>query len=516
MAATTRWVQYDVASTATIGVGGDTALGKGTRGRCKATASVGDSFDIGAGLNRLYMKIDGSPAGSDVYVTLASGTDLDPRFVAKDITEKIHNLDRNEVGYDQAQCVWENGQFVIYSGRLGSSSSVTVSSGTDTAHLELGFGTKDELGGSASSNVSTITISVSGTYGGFFDEIYRIVANKEVSIQTPSKGSSNGYPGTMTTGGVFNNASAITYTLYIDTTNGRTMGGGTGGVPQLSWVSTGSVDDGGPVELLYADFWYKVGTKGLMVKFTDDMFDNCVSPNEAWTIVCNAVQYVDGVNTAAPISAAGFVWGSSRGDDATAVSTTSSGFTPLGQRGVYVKFDGSSNITAGDEWYVICTPPQPQSYSISNLNYGNVTVSTESPVKAVMFEIMSGAVEISTVKFGLQSHGTFSHHNAGNNDTKFRFGTVGPGQVAGSSPFDEIEWRTSVTATDISSDIPPSYLYATKQNLSEVADADSSETIGVSTYAGMCADPIYMNIKLGTAEVGENSTINYRIYFDYS
>ena len=155
-------------------------------------------------------------------------------------------------------------------------------------------------------------------------------------------------------------------------------------------------------------------------------------------------------------------------------------------------------------------------YNITNLNYGNVTVSTESPVRNVIFEILSGAVEIDTVKFGLQSHGNFEHHGEGNGDTYFRYGTVGPGNNAGSSPTDGLEWRTNVTASDISSDIPPSYLYATKENLSVVADADSSETIGVSTFAGMVADPLWLNIKLGTSEVGANSTINYRIYFDYS
>ena len=143
-------------------------------------------------------------------------------------------------------------------------------------------------------------------------------------------------------------------------------------------------------------------------------------------------------------------------------------------------------------------------------------MSTESPVKCVIFEIMSGAVEISTVKFGLQSHGTFSHHNAGNSDTKFRFGNVGPGNNAGTSPLDGYEWHSGVTAADISSDTPPSYLYATEDNLSVVADADSSESIGSSTYCGMIADPIWLNIKLGTSEVGSNSTVNQRCYFDYS
>jgi hypothetical protein len=128
---------------------------------------------------------------------------------------------------------------------------------------------------------------------------------------------------------------------------------------------------------------------------------------------------------------------------------------------------------------------------------------------------MSGAVEIDTVKFGLQDHGTFSHHNEGNSDTNFRFGTIGPGNTAGTGD-NEYEWRANVTAADISSDVPPSYLYATEDNLSVVTDADSSETIGVSTYMGMVADPMWLNIKLGSSEVGANSTINYRIYFDYS
>ena len=73
-----------------------------------------------------------------------------------------------------------------------------------------------------------------------------------------------------------------------------------------------------------------------------------------------------------------------------------------------------------------------------------------------------------------------------------------------------------MTASDISSDVPPSYLYATKEGLAVVADADSSEAIGTSTQGGMVADPIWLNIKLGASEVGANSTINYRIYFDYA
>lgn len=519
MAVDTRWVEYTVSDSGQTTTGGGTASGTGTRGYSEATAPVGDTFDIGATSNRIWLNIDSDPAST--YITLASGTDLDPRFVAKDITEKLHDLGKTgqyEIGYDHAQCVWENdgagNRFVIYSGSLGSSSQVVVASGTNTAHIELGFGTANESGGSATGNNFTGGVVVSGTYNGFLDEVYRIVINKETNIGTPSKGGSNTYTGTITTGGVFNHSSNVTYTLSIDTSNGTTMNGGTGNVPTMSWTSGGVDGTGGPVELLFADYWYNVGTKGLMVKFSDAVF-NTVNP--AWTIACTYPQYAEGTNTSAPVGTAYYIWGSSRGDDsASAIATQAGTYTRLGSRGLYVKWEGTGNLQAQDEFYVICTPPQPTSYGISNLNYGNVTVSTESPVKTVMFEIMSGAKEISSVKFGLQSDGSFSHHDTGNNDTKFRFGTIGPGNNAGTSPTNGKEWRTSVAASDISSDTPPSYLYATKEDLAVVSDADNSEAIGVSTAAGMVADPIWLCIKLGASEVGANSTINYRIYFDYS
>jgi hypothetical protein len=212
------------------------------------------------------------------------------------------------------------------------------------------------------------------------------------------------------------------------------------------------------------------------------------------------------------------VWGSTRGDDAgnNPITTSESSWTRLGSRGLYIKYTGDNMFKVGDQFKVVCTPPQPKSYDITNLNYGNVTVSTEAPVKAVIFEIISGAIEMSTVKFGLQSHGTFSHHDTNNADTFFRFGTVGPGQKTGSAPVSGLEWRANVAAADIASDTPPSYLFASKSNLSVVSDADASQTIGASGFMGMTSDPIFLNIKLGASEVGANSTINYRIFFDYS
>ena len=513
MSATTRWVQYNTSAAGETGLGGTEGLG--TRGYSPAEgASDTDTFNIGSGNNRLHVSID----GTNGYVTLVSGTDLDPRFLAKDITEKLHNLGKAINGYDYAQCVWENGKFILYSGSLGSSSSVAVTSGTNTAHLELGWGVSTPVGGAATGNTySNGGVTISGTYNGFFDEIYRIVANKENPIQAPVKDGSNSYTGTITTGGAFNyTSSAIEYTLNIDIINGTTMGGGTGNVPKLSWTSSPAVDNGGPVELLYPNYWYNVGTKGLMTKFTDAVFNSCTP---AWTITCNQIQYVQGSNSSAGAGTAMYFYGSNRGDDATSsITCQDDQLTQLGTRGLYIKFVGlpADNFAAGDEFYVICKPPQPQSYNVTNVNYGNVTVSTESTVKCVMFEIMSGAIEVSTVKFGLQSHGTFDHHNEENSDTYFRFGTIGPGQTAGSSPIDGLEWRANVTSTDIASDTPPAYLYATKENLAVVSDADDSEIIGSSGYMGMTSDPIFMNIRLGASETGANSNINMRCFFDYS
>jgi len=520
MSAVTRWVQYDVSAAGVAGVGGTPVDegGLGTRGKLTATAAVSDSFNIGTTNNRLYITIDG---GSPFGITLASGVELDPRFVAKDISEAMHNAGKATTAWDQSQCVWEDtltgGNFRLYSGTLGSSSSITVSSGTNTAHLELGFGTDDPQGGLATTNINADNyITVSGTYNGFFDETYKIVINNEVSIGTPGKGGNNNYTGTLTTGGVYNFNQTIVYTLAISTTNGTTMGGGTGNVPVLTWTSTSSWDDSVTGhELLYADYWYRIGTKGLMIKLSDDIFNTC---DPFWTITCSLVNHAEGSNTSAPIGTAQFVWGSSRGDDAGTQYTTATGWTRLGSRGLYVQFVSPTLawLTAGDEFTVICTPPQPSSYDVTNLNYGNVTVFTESPVRNVMFEIMSGAVLIDTVKFGLQSHGNFEHHGESNGDTHFRFGTVGPGNNAGTNPIDGQEWWANVTAADISDDAQPTYLYATRESLSVVADADSSEAIGTSVVGGMVADPIWLNIKLGSSEVGANSTINYRVYFDYS
>jgi len=525
MAAVTRWVKYDVSAAGTIGDGDNNY--KGTRGYSIGTNTSDDTFTIGAN-NRLYLSIGGT---SVPYITLTSGTDLDPRFIARDITEKLHNISGKTTDeWMYAVCEWGNAfsdvggyddfgnRFKIYSGELGSSSNVAVTAvGALDVGPTLGFDVVEEQGGLATSNDFDGTISVSGTYYGFYDEIYHVViTNDYVSVRgigLASKDVTNNYDGTMTTGGIFNGPADTTYVISVNTSNGATMGAGTGNVPTMTWTSTGSDDSTVSIELLYPDHWYSIGEDGLMVKFSDAVFNTC-SP--AWTIICSAPDYAQGTNANAPIGTAEYAWSSNRGDDSTATITTSSGaYTRLGTRGLEIRFNPMAttwNAYAGDEFYVICNAPDPDTYDINSLNYGNVTVSTESDVKNVLFEVMSGAVEISTVKFGLQSNGTFSHHDAGDNDTKFRFATVGPANNSGPSPTVGVEWYPDATAADIDETLSL-YFYAGEADLAEVSDADASEAVG---SWGLTADPVWLNIKLGASETGANSTINMRLYFDYS
>lgn len=537
MASVTRWVQYNPASEG-VADDGKSAGGRGARGYSVGSASVGDTFTVGTTTNKLHLSIDGTGGANDGTITLYSGTNLDPRFIARDITEKMRDLGKSDLSWDQAECRWENAygatgtsygnRFKIYSGSLGTSSSIIVNSGTNTAHVNLGWGTKVEAGGTADHSQGSYgnydgDITVSGTYLGLMDETYKIVITNDNDanrgIDTATKGGSNTYDGTLSTAGVFNSAVGgsgdTTYTISIDVTNGSTAGAGTGNVPTMTWTASPVADDSvTDTELLYANHWYNIGTKGLMVKFTDAVFNTVTT---AWTIPCYGADYSSGTNTSSPVGQAEYSWASNRGDASSAsVVTTSGGWTALGSRGLLIKFNPQDSLdypVVGNEFYIICSGPKPSGYNVSSLNYGNVTVSTESAVKCVQFEVESGAVEMSTVKFGLQSHGTFSHHITGNNDTYFRFGTVGPANNGTSGSYTGVEWWPTITAADIDSDTNPTYIHSTKANLAEVASADDSEAIGST---GLISDPIYVNIRLGTAETGANSTINNRLYFDFS
>jgi len=515
-AAITRWVSYSPTSQGTIGKGRNAGC-VGKRGYSIGTAAIGDTFTIGPTTNKLYLSVDGD---TGPYITLYSGTNLDPRFVARDITEKMRTLGKNDERWDCAICKWENipdkgNKFKIYSGSLGVASSISVSTvGSESAHTLLGFATRSEIGGVANANNFQGTMNVTGTYKGFLPEVYTIVITNDHDaargVGTSTKSIS--YDGTMTTGGVYNHTSDTIYTVTINVTNGTTMAGGTGNVPIMTWAASPSADDSTVgTELLYPDYWYNVGTRGLMIKFTDAVFSTGY-----WSIPCYKPDYTSGTNVTDPPGTAYMAYSSDRGDMGAALLTPVSGTsTTLGSRGLNVQFlptSGSDYLGIRDEFRIICNGPKAENYNIASVNFGNVTVSTESSPKCVVFEVESGAYQLSSVKFGLQNHGSFQHHYAGNNDTMFRYGTVGPKNKAGVGAENGIEWYPGVVAADIDSDIPPTYLYATKANLQVVSTADDSQSVG---NVDLSSDPVWFNIKLGSSETGA-STCNYRCFFDYS
>ena len=530
MVATSRWVRYPVSGSSYI----SSAL-EGERGFSRGTDNVGDTFTIpGSSTNQIKVNIDGAGAQE---ITLTSGTDLDARFVARDIQRKVQAFDSVNDGYKFATCEFTNylsadgeSHFVIRSGTTGTSSSVLITAGTSSALTILGLsslstgpvagaGSDNHTGTASTTNDSnyTGTITASGTYGGMLDEEYYIVVS-DALLSSVSVGGGNTYAGTATITGDWNHDTACSYTVTIDTSGGNeVMNAGTTNVPTFTVNDTGGLNDdiATAQELLYSDYYYYVGTKGQRIRFTDAQFGN----GDTFTITCTPSSGGGG-----SVGAAEFVYTSSRGENATAAVTTSTSPVSVGQKGLTIQWTDSNTLTAKDAWRVLCRAPTPEAYGVTSMVYGNVTVTTNSPVKVHQFELLSGAVVLTNVKFSLQSDGTFSHHDQGDGDTEFHFGTAGAGQRGdGSGPTagTGLEWKTDVAAADIAADKTggstgsPTFLYSSVDDLAVVSDADSAEAIGVAP-GEMVSDFIFTSIGLGANETGANSSINYRAYFDFS
>lgn len=542
MVAVSRFVEFSVTGETLISVSSAEASGaedaQGTRGFSRGTGLIAgvDSFSIVLSSND-SIQVDINGSGPEI-IFLASGTDLDPRFVARDIEYKLHSANSAD-DYKFAQCNWRNGgggnnddnSFIIYTGQTGNNSGNNVVNVTDPsngrdARTLLGFQTVVETAGSTSSATQagsyTGTVTTSGSYSGQFDDIYTIMIANGETVGDPVANGGNTYAGTAETGGIYTGTTDDDYTITIDTTNGSTMGAGAGNVPSFTVSDVpGSDDNANSIELLYPDHWYDVGDLGARIRFTDAVFGN----GDTFTIAATTASGGGGA-----VGVATYIWSSYQEDSSKAFSispettTDASGGSQLGTRGVTVAFGDSGTLTAGDRFYVLCRGPQPTDSDVTQLNFGNVTVSTHSPVKVVWFELISGAVSMSTVKFSLQSDGTFSNHDQGDDDTFFRFGTAGAGNNApgsGATANDQVEFPVDsdglgrIVATDIDSDTAPAYLYATKENLSVVSSADDAEEIG--NYLGaVVSDFIWLAIRLGANETGANSTINYRMFFDFS
>jgi len=550
MVAVSRFVEFSVTGQTLISVtsseGDPAENGQGTRGFSRGTgltSGVDDSFTVVLDdTDEMNVSINSENPGD---IKLASGTELDPRFVARDIEFKLHSISSSD-NFKFAQCNWRNGgggsnndnSFIIYTGQTGSNSgnndvSVSVPSigGRDARQL-LGFDTVDEQAGSDNTATQagsyTGTITTSGSYSGQFDDYYTVMISSNESVGDPVANGGNTYAGTSETGGIWTGSGFDDYVVTVTTLNGSTMGAGAGNVPSFSVTDTpGSDDNANQIELLYANHWYDVGDLGARIRFTDAVFGD----GDSFTIAAITASGGGG-----SVGAATYIWsswqedsskspGSNSGATISPITTSAaSGGTQLGTRGVTIAFGDSGTLTAADLFSVFCRGPQPIDSDVTQLNFGNVTVSTHSSVKTVWFELISGAVSMSTVKFSLQADGTFTNHDQGDDDTFFRYGTAGGGNASvgsGDQANDQLEFPVDseglgrIVATDIDSDTPPAYLFATQENLAVVSSADDAETVG-NYLEAVVSDFIWLAIRLGANETGANSTINYRMFFDFS
>ena len=506
MPATSRWVLFDPnADTIVTGATNLSISGTGTCGYIEGQGVVSGTTTITAGVaDQIQVSING---GSFNQVTLTSGSNLDCRMVARELEFKLKQLAGSE--FDACSVEFINNKFRINSSSLGSNSAVAVAAGTNDCSALLGMDFTTAIPGVSGSNNPGYTgaTTIGGTFKGQFSDIYTVMIGTSHPVGSASV--SGTYAGVATTAGSWNQSVAETYTMTISTANGSVMNNGAGNVPTYTVTSTQGDNIATPCELLYSDYYYNIGTKGLRVKFTDSPFAN----GDTITVVCTPIQYaVSPSGTYGAVGAAQYVWSSLKEGKSSSATTTSTGGTAVGTKGVTIAFSNSGNLYAKDTFRIICSGPQPTTLGVTVLNYGSVTVSTYSPTKVVWFELVSGATVLSNTKFGLNSHGTAQHHNAGNSDTKFAFGTAGAGHPAS----DGTEWKKGIVgSTDLASDVPPAYLYFTEDNMPVVATADASIAIGVAP-GQMTSDFIYLAIKLGALETGANPSIVYRAFFDYS
>lgn len=518
MVAVSRFVEFDVdtvtsftADSSAVGAGGGPAVGTPGYVETGNAANTSDTITIVQGVSdQLQVSVDG---GGFEQITLTAGTDLDSRMVAREIGFKLKQLVGAE--FEHVLCTYVNNKFRIYSSSLGASSQVAVDNGAnDCLHL-LGMASSqggalsvNSVGGSDNkSSTYTGNATVSGVYKGQFDDIYTIFIGTTHPISGVNPDGGNIYAGTATAAGDWNESVSETYTITISTASGSVLNAGTGNVPTMTWTSDQSDNNASPVEILYSDYYYEIGSKGARIKFSDAPFGN----GDEFQLVCTSIANSAPAETSSSVGTARYHWSSLREGKSSSSTVTSAVGTAVGTKGLTIAFSASGQLQRRDEFRILASGPQPQGLGITTLNYGNVTVSTYSPTKAFWFELISGATIMQNVKFGLQSHGTAAHHNEGNSDTLFAFGTAGEGDPAS----DGTEWRASVdAASDLASDVAPSYLSATKENLDEVSTADASEDIA-NNSGELVSDFIWTAIKLGVSETGSN-LVTYRVYYDYA
>lgn len=516
MVATSRWLNFAAnASTLVSAQSSNILQGTGEQGYVQGASVAPSGITIVPSVSdSMQIKIDGDATWRTI--TLTPGTNLDPRVVARDINYKIKQLTPVAAVYDSTSVEYVNNYFKIKSGSLGGSSAVAVQAGSPGNCLPLLK--MDPTNQTVPGNIGMSyggyggQVTASGTFNGQLDDIYTVMIGTQHPVGEAIPSGTNVYSnllGIVTTAGDWNEATAETYIVSISIAAGNTMNQGTGSVPTMSWTSTGADNSTESVELLFRNYWYNVGVKGLRIKFNSDI---PFGATDKFNITCTPIQYAVGSATFSGVGYARYVVSSLREGKITSSVATSTVGSAVGNKGVTIAFSDSGYLTRRQEFKILCSGPQPTTIGATLLNFGSVTVSTYSPTQVVWFELVSGATDLASPRFGLQSHGTAQHHNAGSSDTKFAFGTCGAGLPSIGS---NAEWVQNVAGnTDLASD-STTLLHATDDNMPVVTTADQSNLLGV-VPGEMITDFIYLAIKLGATETGANPSIVWRCFFDYS
>lgn len=542
--ATPRWVEMYTTNSGSVGLSatwnaGHTLShmkGRGLPPALRGSTPAEVPVTLTPVTSDLKITMNNGVSATSKTFTLISGTNLSPRVIARDITDKMHReYPVNDPIWTHAYCFWNYDAFEIRGGVCGLNASVSVDYTANSAADKLGFTHGVTANGSdnnrlyggepaadgKTTNTWSGTISVSGTcFAGSWDEYTIAAVNNDAgtaqgsaSIVTHASGT---YPGTVTLGGIYNYSEDTTYHVNVTVSGSASyMNGVLGAVPVLDWYGTGGDPTSyGSVELLYPNYPYPLGNKGLWIKFSNAPFSY---PGDSWQILASGILAPSGYNYQWGSAMRTVIWSSLKGDTSWDITpnngntATYGNYFAIGRKGVYIAADQDYNVAAGDTLRVRVPGPVPYRYDVASVNLGNITVTTASRIFAMRFDLPAGAVELTNVKFSLLDDGGMGYHDGVN--TAFRFGTVGEGQPAVTTSYD-VEWRDGVVVTDL---VPPTpeYLYSSVSNLAEVSTADDSQTIGISPFDGLISDYIFNAIQLGADESGQK-TVVYRCYYDYT
>lgn len=512
----------------------DYMYGRGTPAALQGATPADVPIDITSSNCDLYITMDDGLSSSSKTFTLTSGTNLDPRVLARDITDKMHReYPVNHPIWTQAYCFWWGTNFEIRSGIAGANASTRVDYCANSAAETLGFthgvaaygSNNDRLyrgeiaAGNKTGNTWSGTISVSGTsFAGAWDEYTIVAVNSDsgasqgvAEIITHASGT---YPGTVTLGGIYNYTDGTTYHVTVSVSGSASyMNGVLDACPVMDWYADaggGDTTSSGVIQLLYPNYPYPLGNKGLWIKFTNAPFSY---PGDAWMIQASGIIAPEGYDYQWGSALRKVIWSSIRGDtEWTQQDTATFGnYFRVGRKGIYISAVQDYTVAPGDTLRVRLPGPVPYRYDITSINLGNITVTTSSRVFCVRFDLPGGAVELTNVRYSLLDDGGMGYHDGVN--TAFRYGTVGPGQPAVNTNYD-VEWWNEVNVSDLVTP-KPDYLYAIDENLTEVSTADDSKVIGIDPFESLVSDYIFCAIQLGADESGQK-TVVYRCYFDYT